>query len=89
MARGKARSPAPCPECGAPTNLGGRFCRACGWDADLVETEDSHLDGVDVPQGWGPDEEAAEPAIRGGRWRWLWILLALLALGGFVRAFVI
>lgn len=41
--------PPPCPECGKPTNLGGRFCRACGWDADLEESEDAHLDGVDVP----------------------------------------
>lgn len=41
--------PPPCPDCGKPTNLGGRFCRACGWDADLEESADSHLDGVDVP----------------------------------------
>jgi hypothetical protein len=42
--------PPPCPECGKPANLGGRFCRACGWDADLAEGGEAHLDGVSVPE---------------------------------------
>lgn len=41
----------PCPDCGAPLALGGRFCKKCGWDADLVDSEDAYLDGVDLPEG--------------------------------------
>jgi hypothetical protein len=48
--------PPPCPECGKPTNLGGRFCRACGWDADHAGGPDAHLDGVFVPEAM--DDEA-------------------------------
>ncbi len=82
------RKPDPCPECGGPTILGGRFCRGCGWDADLAESEDGHLDGVDLPQGYGPgEEEAPAPASRAKRV--LWTLLALLALAGFVMTSVL
>ena len=60
--------PPPCPQCGKPTALSGRFCRACGWDADLEGTPDSHLDGVDIPTGYGREEEGEQdPA--GPFWR--------------------
>ena len=73
--------PPPCPDCGAPLALRGRFCRGCGWDADLTESEDSYLDGVDVPQGYA--REAEEETRQGsGRRIFLWIA-ALLALAGF------
>jgi hypothetical protein len=72
--------PRPCPECGKPTTLEGRFCKACGWDADLVESEDSYLDGVDIPQGWGPDEEEGAPPRRRSV---LWIVAAVAALASF------
>ncbi len=54
--------PPPCPLCGKSTVLAGRFCRACGWDADLAESPDAHLDGVDVPTGYGREEEEPAPA---------------------------
>lgn len=72
--------PPPCPQCGKPTSIQGRFCKACGWDADLVESEDAYLDGVDLPQGYGPDEDEA-PAPRR---RWIWVLAAVAALVSFV-----
>jgi len=34
------------------------FCRACGWDADLAESGDGYLDGVEVPEA--PSDEAYE-----------------------------
>lgn len=71
-------APAPCPECGGPTILDGRFCKRCGWDADLDESEDGYLDGVDLPGGYAPEESRPR-----GR-RLLWTVLALLALAGFV-----
>ena len=51
-------TPLPCPACGDPLSPGGRFCRGCGWDADLADSEDAYLDGVDLPQGHGRDDPA-------------------------------
>ncbi len=50
------RDPDPCPSCGHPLSLDGRFCKGCGWDADLAESEDSSLDDVGVPQGYGKED---------------------------------
>lgn len=55
--------PPPCPECGKPTTLGGRFCRACGWDADVDERGEGYLDGVDLPEAI-EDEGHASPGRR-------------------------
>jgi hypothetical protein len=49
-------APPPCPDCRAPLSLGGRFCRGCGWDADLAASPDAYLDGIDLPAGYGPDD---------------------------------
>lgn len=88
MARRPRPRPVPCPECGKPLALAGRFCKACGWDADLEESEDGYLDGVDVPQGYGPDEdEEARP--RGSGRRVLWVLTAIAVLVSFVYVFVL
>jgi hypothetical protein len=84
MARRRRRPPPPCPLCGKPTVLEGRFCRACGWDADLVDTEDSYLDGVDLPVGHGNEDAATVPRSPGGS-AFLWIA-AVLALAGFLYA---
>ena len=54
----KPPPPPPCPDCGRPTANAGRFCKHCGWDADLVGTADSHLDGVDVPEAMDDDAYA-------------------------------
>lgn len=45
-----------CPDCGEPLSLEGRFCKDCGWDQDLVESPDAHLDGIDLP-GTDLDED--------------------------------
>lgn len=46
-----------CPECEGPL-VRGTFCRACGWDGEVMErTDDAYLDGVDLPQGYGEDGE--------------------------------
>lgn len=67
--------------------MGNRFCKACGWDADLAESEDAHLDGVDVPEAMTDGEyeealaeEGLAPALpRRGR-RPLWWATAVLLL---------
>ncbi|MBX3468158.1 MAG: hypothetical protein KF878_14900 [Planctomycetes bacterium] len=46
-----------CPECGGPL-VRGTFCRACGWDGEVMDgVDDAYLDGVDLPQGYGDDED--------------------------------
>jgi hypothetical protein len=75
---------APCPECGKPTTLRGRFCPACGWDADVEEGDEGYLDGVDLPQGYGPEEGTADR-----RMHPIWVVLALLALAGFIATAVL
>lgn len=50
------RGNAPCPDCGEPLSLAGRFCKECGWDQDLAESPDAHLDGIDLP-GTDLDED--------------------------------
>ena len=85
--------PAPCPECGKPTTLRGRFCRACGWDADHFGSEDAYLDGVSVPEPM--DDDAYEDLIEDEklvfsplrvRARWLLVWSLVLAM---VVAFVL
>jgi len=85
---GKAK-PDPCPECGAPTSINGTFCKACGWDGSLQDTEDSYLDGVDVPQGYAPDEEEPAPTAAKRGLGILGTILILLALAGFVATAVL
>ena len=87
--RGKSKPkppPPPCPDCGRPTANAGRFCKHCGWDADLVGTADSHLDGVDLPEPMDDDAYADAladaglgpgPARRGRGLVW-WIAAVLL-----------
>jgi hypothetical protein len=76
----------PCPECGKPLALAGRFCKSCGWDADLEESEDGYLDGVDVPEGYPPEEDGeARPRGR----RVIFVLAAIAALVSFVYVFVL
>jgi hypothetical protein len=79
--------PPPCPECGKPTNLGGRFCRACGWDADHAGSRDAHLDGVDLPEEMDDrayedylEEEGLVFSNRRRRWHWLLVWTTCVAL---------
>lgn len=78
-----------CPECGEGGLIRkGRFCRACGWDADLVDAseDEAYLDGVDLPQGYtrnGSEDEEYEPTLEAERLdgrsplRWLVAVIAL------------
>ena len=60
-----------CPHCGADVLLGSKACKACGSDAETgwQSGEDVEYQSVDIPQGWGPEDEAT-----GGGRRW-WIPL--------------
>ena len=50
-----------CPDCDEPLSLNGRFCKACGWDADLEERDDAYLAGIDIPDTF--DEDAYQAAL--------------------------
>lgn len=46
-----------CPECEGPL-VRGTFCRACGWDGEVMErTDEAYLDGVELPQGYGDEDD--------------------------------
>ncbi|MHC4393541.1 MAG: hypothetical protein ACYS22_19780 [Planctomycetota bacterium] len=45
----------PCPDCGESLANRGRFCKACGWDADLEDSEEAYLGGVDLPTDFDED----------------------------------
>lgn len=78
--------PPPCPDCGRPTSNAGRFCKHCGWDADLVGSDDAHLDGVDIPEAMDDDAYADALAdaglgpapVRRGRGLVWWVAAVLL-----------
>lgn len=87
--RPRKAPPPPCPDCGKPTNLAGRFCRACGWDADLEESGDAYLGGVELPTGWGREEEAAAEDGRSPGMRAFLLVAGVLALISFIGAFIL
>jgi len=75
--------PPPCPDCGKPTSNAGRFCKHCGWDADLQETEDAHLDGIVLPQAMDDEGYAdllASEALRAPRARGRGVVFTLAAI---------
>ncbi|HYC77135.1 MAG TPA: hypothetical protein VEI02_05845 [Planctomycetota bacterium] len=76
-----------CPHCDAPRRTGATFCKACGFDADLGESEDAYLDGVELPQGYAkedPYESAPERPKRGRRT--LIVVIATLAVAAALGA---
>ena len=76
------KPPPPCPECGGPLSIEGTFCRKCGYDASLMDREDSYLDGVDLPAH--PGEESAGP-----RRPFLWTVVAVLLLLLLLRYWIV
>ncbi len=80
----------PCPSCAEELSLGGRFCHHCGWDADLAESEDAYLDGIELPDTEEPDFQFAlhGQRTRKGRQK-LWWFVALVVLAGILWAWAI
>ncbi len=75
-----------CPSCGARMALGGSFCKHCGFDRQVAASEDAHLDGVDLPQGYAAEEPYEDPRrapVKAGKKEWtvvLGVFLGLIAL---------
>lgn len=53
-----------CPNCGATVVVGKRACRECGSDASTgwQSSEEIDYQSIDIPDGYGPDDELAEPS---------------------------
>lgn len=69
-----------CPNCGEPVRVGAAVCRECGSDprTGWQDAEEIDYQSIEVPDGWGPeDETAAPPATIGWRWRIVAIVLAM------------
>ena len=46
-----------CPHCGAEVRAGARSCPECGSDDQTGWAEDSNAAGIDLPTGYGDDDE--------------------------------
>ena len=46
-----------CPHCGAEVRAGARSCPECGSDDQTGWAEDANAAGVDLPTGYGGDDE--------------------------------
>ncbi len=55
--RRRPRATRPCPHCGADVLIGAAACRSCGSDANTGWAEDAAARGVDLPAGYGGEEE--------------------------------
>jgi hypothetical protein len=74
-------SPAQCPLCAAPLAMNGTFCKRCGYDAAHAQSDDAHLDGVDLPQGYAPEDPyVGKPAERPRAGRKEWTVVAVVVL---------
>ena len=69
-----------CPNCGADVAVGAKVCRECGSDASTgwKSSEEIDYQSIDIPDGYGPEDELDSGA-SSGRWVPL-VALALAAL---------
>lgn len=88
-----ARPPEICPNCGAEVPPNARACPACGSDEKTGWSEEARYDGLDLPdESFDYNDYVARefggksPKPRGIHW--IWWLVALGLIVGFVLAFV-
>jgi len=64
-----------CPNCGADVQVGAKVCRECGSDDSTgwQSSEEIDYQSLDIPDGYGPDDELEA---RGGR-SWVFPVVAL------------
>jgi hypothetical protein len=67
-----------CPHCGADVMIGAKVCRECGSDAGTGWQSEDDIDyaKVDIPDGYGGDDDST--AIESKPRPWWWIAIALL-----------
>jgi hypothetical protein len=57
-----ARKTFECPNCGADVPVGKKGCRECGSDASTgwMDSEEIDYQSVDIPDGYGPEDEVKQ-----------------------------
>jgi len=87
------RPPEICPNCGAEVPPNAKACPECGSDEQTGWSEESRYDGLDLPdENFNYDDfvkrelGGASPKPRGVHWVWWLVAIALVI--GFVLAFV-
>lgn len=70
-----------CPNCGAEVRVGKKSCRECGSDAGTGWMDSAEIDyqSIDIPEGYGPEDEAGGAQGPGRTQIVAAILLALIA----------
>ncbi|MCA8952119.1 MAG: hypothetical protein KDE27_21595 [Planctomycetes bacterium] len=60
-----------CPHCDAEVPIGAKVCRECGSDAETgwQDEEEIAYRSLDIPDGWGPEQESGERRERRARVR--------------------
>ena len=69
----------PCPSCDG-TLLRGRFCRECGYDADLEDGDDAYLDGVDLGEDDYAETLRREGLVEGASTPVGWVALVVVVI---------
>jgi len=82
--RSKPRETFACPHCGADVPVGAKACKECGSDAETgwQSGEEIEYQSLDIPQGWGPDDETVRS---GSRW-WIPVVAIVVALAMLIWA---
>ena len=82
-----------CPNCGAKVPRNAKACPECGSDEQTGWSEESHVDGLDLPDESFDYEdfvkrefEGKSPVPRG--MHWFWWLVAVIILGAFAWMWV-
>jgi len=59
-----------CPHCGAEVRANAKVCRTCGSDADTgwMSSEEIDYQSLDIPDGYGPDDESTQLPSGSPRW---------------------
>ena len=81
-ARGRRGGAFECPHCGAMVPVRAKACRACGSDAGTGWQDGDEIDyqSLDIPDGYGADDDGGSPA-RAGRRAWWFVPVAVLTAG--------
>ena len=79
-ARGRRGGAFECPHCGAAVPARAKVCRECGSDAGTGWLDGDEIDyqSLDIPHGYGPNDDGGAAAERAGRRAWWFAPVAVL-----------
>jgi len=82
-----------CPNCGANVPREAKACPECGSDEQTGWSEESHVDGIDLPDDSFDYEDFVKREFEGKspvprRMHWFWWIVAVVILGAFAWLWV-